>query len=157
MSRNQWTEEEVKCLQDNMDKSLDELMELISRSRNAIRIKRETLRFEPKKSICTRCKKQYTRVKRQQVCCERCEQIIAQERRIKKQVAKIEAAYEEEKKIIAKLSAEDHVCTECGATKKGSEFHYMRATQTLRRKCKACMSIKSKEARKKRISEGREW
>lgn len=157
MARNTWTDEEINYLKANLDKSPKELAEFISRTENAIRIKKESLIFKPKKSTCKRCKKPYTKETRRQVNCKKCELIIAQERRIQQQVSKINAVYEEENKLIEKLQAQEYVCTGCGETKKGTEFHYMRDTQTLRKRCKACMSKKSKEARKKRISEGRDW
>ena len=157
MASNPWTNEEMAYLKANLDKHPTELQEGIHRSANAIRIMKEKLIFQPKESTCKRCKKKFTKERRGQSACPKCRQIIEQERRIKKQVAKVNETYEEENQIIARLHSKQYVCTKCGETKNGSEFHYLRATKSLRKVCKACAAEESKQARKKRISEGRDW
>lgn len=157
MSRNEWTKEEVAILEKNLDKSPQELTTLINRTVNAIRIKKENITFEPKEKICKRCKKKYIKDKRSRIHCEACEKKISQERRIKKQVAVANEDYQKEVDLIKELSKGTYTCNVCKEEKSGEEFYFDRATQRLKVTCKTCFNKRSKESRKKRMSEGRDW
>lgn len=152
-----WTDDELKILNNNFDMHHTELAKLINRTPKAIHFKKESILFEPKMVKCPRCKKEYLKENINTKGCPDCVRKMRQEYRIRKQVEERNKSYEEEQKYIGKLQKKSYVCKGCGEKKPGTEFQYLKHVKRLNNKCKACASAVSKELRKKRISEGRDW
>lgn len=157
MGSKKWTDDELKILNDNFDMHYTELAKLINRTPKAIQFKKESILFEPKTVICPRCKKEFVKENINTKGCPDCVKKMRQEYRIKKQIEERKKVYEEEEKLIKTLQKKSYVCKECGEKKPGTEFHYLKHVKRLNNKCKTCASAESKELRKKRISEGRDW